>query len=261
MANESIISRRCGFWIKKTIAYAEKYGMCLNENQLWDRLMGPNIFSKKEVLRVVRKMRVVGEKQKNERVRKKERVARKIAKMISKNDKNLLLMGLTGSVAAGNCKRNDDIDVLIVTRKNRLWLSRLKLKWFLRKNRVGCRKYGERRKKDDFCFNMWLEEDSSRLPREKRTEKSAVDMILLKPLIDRGGVYEKFMRENRWAEKWVATPYREKLKTEKKVKRDEGLGQGGKLLNYLAFGIQYLYMWPKIEREKVERKRVFFHQG
>jgi len=183
-----------------------------------------------------------------------------LAEMISKNDESILLVGLTGSVAAGNCKRDDDIDILIVTRKNRLWCSRFKLKWFLKKNRICCRKYGEVRKKDDFCFNMWLEEDSLKLPKEKRTEKSAVDLILLKPLIDKGGIYGEFIRENEWATRWVATPYEEKLKAEKNVNGDRMLGWGGKLINYLAFGIQYLYMCPKIEKEKVERKRVFFHR-
>ncbi|MAF25396.1 hypothetical protein CL634_07465, partial [bacterium] len=100
-----------------------------------------------------------------------------------------------------------------------------------------------------------------------RNKKSAVDLILLKPLIDKNGVYEKFIRENEWATKWVATPYGEKLKIKnKKLKRQKKtnkhwiLVQGGKLLNYVAFIIQYLYMWPKIEKEKIERKRVFFHR-
>jgi len=241
--------------------------MCLSKNQLWERLMGPNIFSKKEVLRAVRKMRVKMEEEKSEVARKKERVARKMAKMISENDQNLLLVGLSGSVAAENCKKGDDIDILIVTQKNRLWRSRLKLKWFLKKKQVSCRKYGEAKKKDDFCFIIWLEEDSLGLPPEKRTEKSAVDLILLKVLVDKNGIYEKFLRENGWVAKWMATPYKErlkaerqKLKTEKKVDDEAESDRGGRLINCLMFGIQYLYMWPKIEREKVTQKRVFFHR-
>jgi len=250
------------------MAYAEKYGMCLNENQLWERLMGRKMFSKKEMEKVVRKMRLKIKKQKRGETGKKEKRAKTLAEMISKNDESILLVGLTGSVAAENCKGDDDIDMLIVTRKNRLWWSRFKLKWFLKNNKVCCRKYGEVGKKDAFCFNMWLEEDSLELPKEKRTEKSAVDLVLLKPLVNKGGIYEKFIKENGWATRWVATPYGEKLKAksqklEKRGNIDNGrvLGQRNKLINWLAFSLQYLYMWPKIEEEKVSKKRAFFHQG
>ena len=122
------------------MAYAEKYGMCLNENQLWERLMGRKMFSKKEMEKVVRKMRLKIKKQKRGEAGKKEKRAKILAEMISKNDESILLVGLTGSVAAENCKGDDDIDMLIVTRKNRLWWSRFKLKWFLKNNKVCCRK-------------------------------------------------------------------------------------------------------------------------
>lgn len=254
--------------IKKTIAYAKKYDLYLNENQIWGRLVGPSIFSKKEILRAISKMGIKTGKGRNKETKKKERVGRRLAKMISKNDGDLLLVGLTGSVAAENCKKGDDIDMLIVTRKNRLWKSRLKLKWFLKKNRIPCRAYGVTEGKDDFCFNMWLEEDRLELPREKRTEKSAVDLILMKPLIDKDDIYEKFMKKNRWAKRWVATPYEkrleikgEKLKQEKIAETKGKLDGWSHLINCLAFGVQYVFMWPKIEGEKVNKKRVFFHQG
>jgi len=266
--------------IKKTIVYIKKYGGSLSVEELYDRLIGSTVFSKNSVKGVAIRIGIKIKRENKPLEKGKKAVAKKVATAIAENDNNIIFLGLTGSVAAGNCKKNDDIDLMIVTRKNCLWKSRWRLKLFLKKNGIVARKYGVAEKKNAFCFNMWLDEGELKLPKEKQTLKSAVDLVLMKVLFDRGGVYKKFIRINGWAKKWVATPYSRKLKSEKVLeiegpqldsqkasngveidKKNNFWGEwGGTVVNWGMFVIQYLYMWPKIENEKVSLGRAFFHR-
>ena len=269
--------------VNKTMAYVKKHGGFLTTEELYDRLISPVIFSKTEVRRAVNKAggrtealqkrvngaRCDGIKKRTAAIQKRT-MAKRLAGLVVKNDSDIMFVGLTGSVAAENCNRSDDIDVMIVTDKNCLWKSRLKLKLFLKKNGVAIRKYGEAQRKDVFCFNMWLDKGRLKLPKEKQTLRSAVDLVLMKPLFDRDGVYKELIKVNKWAKKWVATPYSRKIKVESlkvrklesgQVKKNNFWGElGERMVNLIAFVAQYLYMWPRIEKEKVGLKSAFFHR-
>jgi len=249
--------------IKRTTEYANKFGMDLDKRQLWQRLMGPKIFSKKEFEKGLGKFMIVKENKRNTEVVRKLLIAEKMARVVIKNNGDILMMAVTGSVAAENCKKNDDIDILIVTKSNRLWQSRLKLLLFLIKNRYKFRVYGKKERKDHFCFNMWLEEESLKIPQKKQNEKNAVDLILLKVLSDKNKVYGKFLKENNWVKKWVATGYAQKLKVYKVAEtikpnrtRKNTIGD---LINLVAFVGQFIYMFPKVTKETIQLKRAFFH--
>lgn len=251
--------------IQKTIKYAAKFGMELDSKQLWLRLMGPRVFSKQEFNGGVDGMTLVKKKVIAPEVERKLLTAKKMAEMVAKNDRNILMMAVTGSVAAENCRNDDDIDILTITRENRLWWSRLKLLFFLIKNKYKFRRYGKKERKNEFCFNMWLEEKSLKIPVEKQGERSAVDLILLKILVDRNNIYYRFLKENSWAKKWVATGYREKSKSLKVLKSQSLKVEKNKkniigdLVNLIAFAGQFVYMFPKITKETIRLKVAFFH--
>ncbi|MBU3935120.1 hypothetical protein KJ909_00415 [Patescibacteria group bacterium] len=245
--------------IEKTLTYANKFGMELNEEQIEERLLGEKIFKKKEIGEALRKMGLSLTKKKNLVTRKKMKLAQKMARMVAENDSDILFLGVSGSVAAENAKKKDDIDILVICRKNRLWWSRLKLKLFLKKNKIKHRSYGKKERSNDFCFNLWLEEDSLEIPKNK---KNAIDLILLKILINKEKIYEKFLKKNSWAKKWVASGYEKKLnKKEKKNKNEEKENLKKDCLNILAFGLQYIYMAKRIREEKVGLKKAFFHKA
>jgi len=248
--------------ISKTVAYAKKFGMELDEEQIKERLLGKKIFKKKEIEEALKKLGLVLAKKNKRLIRKKMKLAQKMAKMVTENDSDILFLGVSGSVAAENAKKGDDIDILVICKKKRLWLSRLKLKLFLKKNKIKHRSYGKKEREDDFCFNLWLEEDSLEIPKNKQNKKNAVDLILLKILINKKNIYEKFLKENSWAKKWVANGYEKKLNKQReknKNKEKENLGKDS--LNLLAYGLQYIYMVKKIREEKVGLKKAFFHKA
>jgi len=249
--------------IKETIKYAKKYGGELNEDQLFERLMGNTVYTKEEIKKSIQKTLCLNIRRDISLDREaliKTKKAEKLAEEISKNFKDILFLGITGSVAAGSPKKNSDIDLMIITKADKLWINRLKLRWFITRNKIPHRKPEIKEKTDEFCFNLWLDGKSLRLKKEKQTLKNAVDLILIKPLINRNRTYEKFIAANDWAKEFVATGYSLKqivpLRETSFLKLDTLLD---KAINLMVFWPQFWYMKRKIKNEKVGLHEAFFH--
>ncbi|MDD3003048.1 MAG: nucleotidyltransferase domain-containing protein [Candidatus Shapirobacteria bacterium] len=249
--------------IQETIKYAQKYGGRLTEKQLFERLIGDRVYKKKEIDQIIKLLnyKVVKLEEKNNILEEKIEKAKRLAKKISRNFKDILFLGITGSVAAGYPKKNNDIDLIIITKINKLWLIRLKLRLFIMVNKIPHRKFGKKEKTDEFCFNLWLDEKSLELDKEKQHLKNAVDLILMKPLINKNKTYEKFILANDWAKKYIATGYSLK-KPSPPINRGTSLDREAlseRIINWLMFWLQFLYMKKKIKNEKVGLHKAFFH--
>lgn len=252
--------------IKKTIEYSQKFDGALTEEQLWERLITEQIYSKDEIEKIVEKTPKIKKQLRTQKESKlleeKIKKAKELTEKISKKFKNILLLGISGSVAADYPKKNDDIDLIIITKINKLWITRLRLRWFILINKIPHRKFGKKEKRDDFCFNLWLDEKTLELDPKKQNLKNAMDLILMKPLINRKKTYEKFILANNWAKKYVATGYNEKIKSIKMTKNDDLIKRNdwlNKGLNYLVFWPQFWYMKKRIQKEKVGLHEAFFH--
>jgi hypothetical protein len=201
-----------------------------------------------------------------------------INKKIAKDFGEILYIGVTGSVAAENPKRNDDIDLMIITKNNKLWLTRLGLRVWIKIKSIPHRNYGQEQKGDDYCFNLWLDESALELPKSKQTEKNAVDMILMKPILNKDGTYEKLLLANGWVKKYVATPYENKMMgglnppyppftrgDSNPLSPYPPFTRGDKLIgrfiNKLFYWPQRWWMRSKIGQELVDEHRAFFHKS
>jgi len=72
--------------------------------------------------------------------------------------------------------------------------------------------------------------------------------------------YEKLLLINSWVKKFVATPYNNKTMNAKiSILKTIKYKKLNKYINYLYFLPQYLYMKPKILREKIGFYQAFFH--
>lgn len=244
--------------IKKTIKYAQVFGSYLNREEITQRLLSKKVFSEKIINRLTKTIKNKNDKNYTDKFEK----AKKIAERIEKKFADILFLGISGSVASGHPKKNSDIDFLVITKNNKLWRTRLLLRSWTRINQIPHRKYGEDEKKDEFCFNLWLDESKLLLPKEKRNLRSAVDLVLLKPLINKNKTYEKFILINSWVKKWVATPYSIKIKDIRGKMLDMKVKQNNfdKFMNYLYFWPQYWYMKRKIQEEKIGLHEAFFHR-
>jgi hypothetical protein len=246
--------------VKNTIGYATKFKSWVNKKEISKRLISSKKFDEKEIEEVIKQ--IVHKNKKNKYYNYKFDKAVVLAKKIKIRFRDILFLGVSGSVATGHPKRDDDIDFLIITKSNGLWKTRLDLRWWIFKNRIPHRRYGEKEKKDEFCFNLWLDESYLRLPIEKQNLKNSVDLILLKPLINRNHMYERLLLANNWAKKWVATPYENKISNIQFLISNEKqkTNKLEKIMNCLYFWPQYWYMKRKINKEMVGLYQAFFHR-
>ncbi len=112
------------------------------------------------------------------------------------------LVGISGGLALRNASKKDDIDLFIITAKNRLWLSR-----FLSLGILSL--IGQRRKVDDtgrkiagkLCLNILLEED--RLEQRSKDIFVAHEVLQMKVLWQRDRIYGKYLEDNFWAFKFL----------------------------------------------------------
>ena len=174
------------------------------------------------------------------------------------------MIAITGALAMENCDIDDDIDFLIITTAERLWLTRLLIYLLVTILGIKRRKPKEKEVGDKICLNLFLEEDSLKIQPENLF--FAHEICQTRPIFVRGDTYEKFLWENRWVRKFL--PYGVKISAKCKVQSAK-LKQRGFLSQYLnilisfleriAFALQYQYMKPKITNEKISRHQAFFH--
>lgn len=126
----------------------------------------------------------------------------KIIALILKLIPWIKLVGISGGLAMDNVGRKDDIDLILITAKNRLWLSRLLALFILELT-------GQRRKASHsikqaagkICLNILLEED--KLEQKKKNLYTAHEVLQMKPVWFRDGMYSKYLADNEWAFRYL----------------------------------------------------------
>lgn len=107
----------------------------------------------------------------------------------------------SGSLALSNCDELSDLDVLVITKHGRIWLTRFLvtvcLSW------LGVRRKPEQKiAPDKICLNHYITDESLRIPFE--SIYNAQNYINLKPVLVRDWkIIEKFKEENNWIGKFV----------------------------------------------------------
>lgn len=112
------------------------------------------------------------------------------------------LVGVTGALAMRNADKEDDIDLLIITTPNRLWLTRL-LAVFLLELTGKRRRPDEEKVKDKICLNMFLDENHLALPQKERDLFSAHEVYQMEPFWQEERTYQRFLKANSWSQKFL----------------------------------------------------------
>jgi len=185
---------------------------------------------------------------------KKMNFAKKASRLLSFIPQ-IKMVGLTGSLSMENSTEDSDIDFLIITKKGRLWTSRILGYFLLWLNSYDIRKPLDTNQKDKLCLNMWLDESDAIWSKKDRNLYTAHEIAQIVPLVNKEKTYEKFLSLNKWVlDYWPNSVHiNEKIK----VKSEEVLRL--KFLEKLAFKMQYQHMKPKITREVVTKTRAIFH--
>ena len=168
-------------------------------------------------------------------------------------------------MAAGNPKINADIDFLIVTVPNTLWITRLFVVVYLKTKGLY---------KNTICPNIFL--DSNHLEIKEKNLYTAHEILQTKCLFDKGNFYQQFVLANKWTIKYLPNAYTRccaelvsaSFKTEDFWTRSRNILPGGRQefgmtvllpIEFLCFVFQYFYQKPRQSNEKVSWGFAFFH--
>ena len=211
--------------VLKTLIYSDIFDYPLNLSEIHKWLIGPlagraeRKVTPREIEKVlkilVKKRKIKSEKNyfslyksngivlKRKRRQKQSEIYKGRVKIIAHMLKIIpwiKLVGISGGLSMENADKKDDIDLILVTSKNRLWLSRLLTLCFL--NILG-----QRRKVDQkdvagkICCNIILEEDN--LEQNRKDLYTAHEVLQMKPFMVRDGIYSKYLTDNDWVFKFL----------------------------------------------------------
>lgn len=161
---------------------------------------------------------------------------------------------LTGSVAVGSAIESSDIDLMIVTQPNCLWITRAIVVVLLK----ALQNYGNGH--DRICPNIFL--DINHLEIKEKNLYTAHEVLQAKCLFDRGEVEKKWLNKNKWTKKFLPNAYKfriKNLKIENSLRIVNWKLKILGILELLAFVCQYLYQLPKQTSERLGWGYAFFH--
>lgn len=188
-------------------------------------------------------------------------------------------VAITGSVAMSSAQPSDDVDFLLVTHNNRLWLTRLLVVGYaiLRRKRRSF----AREEPNSWCFNLWLESNSLQVSAGSRSLYVAYEVCQADWVYNKHATAQQFLLANHWVlphlpnlflNRWSQAAQVEEVRSE----LASGVGSTtvvrkpfavfrlvwSKVLdiaNALAYAVQLAYMKPHRTRERVAFRYAFFH--
>lgn len=147
-------------------------------------------------------------------------------------------MGLTGANAFESCRREDDLDLFVVTAPDRLWVTFMTMIAF-------CRLIGKR---DLFCINYLVDEHHMHITHQ--SYYTAVQLMSMVPLVDRA-TSTRLLEANRWVFEFLPNAVGG-LKADSFYSLEESAGEGRHLrLPLMAVANRRLY---RLYARRLQRK-------
>lgn len=194
---------------------------------------------------------------------RKIQIAKKATKILSFIP-TVKMVAITGSLAMQNSGEEGDIDLMIVTKNNSLWMTRLLVYLSFVLSHLSFRKPSDRNQKDKLCLNIWLDEHDLIWKKKLRNFYTAHEIAQIIPLFNKDKTYQKFLYKNRW----ILNYWPNSVKISSKQFVADSL-QKSKLLfpiyrlryviEKLSYRFQKSYMKSKITRETITPTRALFH--
>lgn len=125
-------------------------------------------------------------KEKEEISRKMWKAARLVTHII-KRFPYVRAVFVTGSLSKNSSNKKSDLDFMIITKKDRLWISRMFLMMFKKLFLLNSYKY--------FCINYFITEDNLEI--DEKNIFSATEIVYIKSTFNEP-LMHKFIRENMW---------------------------------------------------------------
>ncbi len=169
------------------------------------------------------------------------------------------LVGISGGLAMGNADKKDDIDLFLVTSKNRLWITRLLTVGLL--DFLGVRRKAKMKLSvvsGKLCVNILLEED--KLTQDSKDIFVSHEVLQMKVLWQRYGIYSKYLTDNEWAFKFLPNWTTSQVKSAKfKVQSERSKFKVFDFMDNLAKKFQLKIMNKPKGMERIEDGALYFH--
>ncbi len=259
--------------ILTTLKYFDQFNFPLSFNELWIRL--PFKINQKKLQLILKKLieqkQIIGQKnyyclakrkkvfnirfQRKKITLQKEQQAAKFLNFVKKIP-FIIGVAYTGSMAAYNADKKADLDFLIVTQRNRLWLARFLVLIFAslqhRRPKLG------KKITNQWDFNLWLEEDNLEMPADRQTLYEVYELLQVRWLVDKANLANLILQQNNWLKKFV--PNLKLLKILSKRLQATTL-QGGilNIANFLLYFLQKLYRSLFYFSAGIKHHQAFFH--
>ena len=198
-------------------------------------------------------------------------------------------VAITGSVAMGVAEENDDLDLMIITKNNTMWLSRFLL--VLIAGKLGRRRFWwqdgvwlnnhhrslqsdqatthqHEAGKTKWCLNLWLSHDSMAVPKSSQSIYIAYEVCQALFIYDTNNIEQLFLQQNKWSKKYLPHYFSLKQKNNGMVVRSSIKNIQNELLysnplvffmDKLLFLSQRMYMSSHMTIEKVTPSVAYFH--
>ena len=196
-----------------TILYSDIFSFPLTRDELWKFLLSERKITQaafdsglKRLQQVVcidgyyclkNRERIIVRRQKNiaESAYKMER-AHDVVKKLSAIP-SILFIGVSGGLAAGDAEKKDDIDLVVITKKNTLFTTRFLVLCILQ--RLGIRrKRNQKNAADRICVNLLFDETAIGWFGQQIDVYTAREIAQIVPLFERDDMYQRFLEANSW---------------------------------------------------------------
>lgn len=181
------------------------------------------------------------------------------------------MVAVTGALAMNNSSKESDIDLMIIAEKGTLWVTRGVVWMLLKAFRFPLRIPGDKNEKDKLCLNIWLDSTDLAWSEKERNIFTAHEIAQVVPLVNKNGIYEKFLSKNSWIKDYW--PNAVDIRNQELGIMNKGIRRKKSIIQYLihnslfiirvlelmAFKLQYFYMKDKITRETITPTRALFH--
>jgi predicted nucleotidyltransferase len=256
-----------------TLAYSSLFHHPLTLDELSQRLIGVSHVDKKNVLQTLQKISQVIEQshrftvkgsEGDFQIRKKQEYLSRLKQsevqslvQLLRKFPSISSVYITGSLAMQNIQSiNDDIDILIVTKPNQLWLVRLLV--VITTRLLGKYRLHGTKGEYGWCFNLWLDQKHLVLPKEQRSVYTAYEIIQSVQVL---GTQNELLSENEWVNEYInySDIFDQRKNYEARTKDQENVRDVLTFLDWVSWQLQWVYMKPKKTIERVGRGFAFFH--
>lgn len=272
--------------ILKTLVYADIFEYPLKAYEIHKWLIGKKaslievekglerlikkgeVYRKEDLYFLTGRRELIKKRAEHKKISKRYLLKARVLSWFLKSILTIKLVGVSGGLAMENASKQDDIDLFIITDNNRLWISRLLASVLL--DLFGTRrkvKMSNLQAKGKLCLNLLLEE--GKLEQETKNLFVAHEVLQMKVLWQRDGIYSKYLSENEWVfnflPNWITSErlkiYDLRLKSSEKNRQSSIINSKSiyDWMEYLAKRFQLKIMKPQKGQERIREGALYFH--